>query len=530
MATLSRVLTLTLVVGTAIAVSGCKVGPDYSGPPTVETPASFAAVPAAKPTDVTTSPSQDEAKLGQWWMTLGDEQLASLVDRAVGSNLDLKLALSRVREARALRGSVASDWFPQVNTGASYSRSRSSNNTVPGFGAQQNATGVNTFGVGLEASWELDFWGRTARAVESVDAQIQQTVELRRDVLVLVLAEVASSYIDLRGLQERLAVVNRAVGVQEESLKLTESRFKAGLVGELDVAQARAQLEIRRSQVPGIRSGIDISINRLSVLLGRPPRALAEELAPFKSLPTAPTTVGVGLPSELLQRRPDIRAAERALAARTAAIGVATADLYPRFSITGALGLQSAQAGSWFDMGSRYWSIAPGVQWPILDWGKIRSNIDVRNEQLAQALITYEQTVLRSFEDVEGSLLRLVSSQEQFAALSRAVDSSRRAVQLAQDLYQTGNVDFRTVLENQRTLYDAEDQAVVSHANALINLVALYRTLGGGWEQLENPEGTPPIIPSSTIDAIVRGTRAGVSKEDPAPPPGSPAASPAGER
>jgi outer membrane protein TolC len=258
--------------------------------------------------------------------------------------------------------------------------------------------------------------------------------------------------------------------------------------------------------------------------LGKPPRALAEELSPSKKLPTAPTTVGVGLPSELLQRRPDIRAAERALAASTARIGVATADLYPSFSITGALGLQSSQFGSWFDMGSRYWSIAPGVRWPILDWGKIRSNIDVRNEQVAQSLIRYEQIVLASFEDVEGSLLRLVSSQEQYAALGRGVDASRRAVQLAQDLYQTGNVDFRTVLENQRTLYDAEDQAVISHAASLANLIALYKSLGGGWEQLENPQGTPRLVPSSPIDAIVNSGKSTSPTDAPsvgaAPEPG----------
>lgn len=515
MLTLPRALTLSLAAGSVLSLTGCKVGPNYAGPPAVETPATFAAIPAAKPSDVTTAPALEEAKLGEWWKTLGDDQLSSLVDRAITSNLDLKLALSRVREARAARGAAAADWFPAVNAGSNYSRSRSSSNSSQGFGSRESSGGVDNYNLGLDASWEIDFWGKTARAVEAIDAEIQQTIELRRDVLVLVLAEVARSYIDLRGLQERLAVVNRAVGVQEESLKLTESRFKAGLVGELDVAQAKAQLEIRRSQVPGIRSGIDVSINRLSVLLGKPPRALAEELAPSKSLPTAPATVGVGLPSELLQRRPDLRAAERALASRTARIGVATADLYPSFSITGALGLQSSQFGTWFDMSSRYWSVVPGVRWPVLDWGKIRSNIDVRNEQLAQSLISYEQAVLASFEDVEGSLLRLVSSQEQYAALGRAVDASRRAVQLAQDLYQTGNVDFRTVLENQRTLYDAEDQAVVSHASSLTNLIALYKSLGGGWEQLENPEGTPKLVPSSTIDAIVHGTQAGVASEQP---------------
>lgn len=512
-------LTLLLAAGTILSLSGCKVGPNYAGPPQVETPATFAAVPAAKPADVTTAPAVEQAKLGEWWKTLGDEQLNSLIDRAIATNLDLKLALARVREARAARGGAAANWFPQVGSAAGYSRSRSSSNTQPGFGAQQDSSGVDNYKLGLDASWEIDFWGKTARAVEAADAEIVQTIELRRDVLVLVLAEVARSYVDLRGLQERLAVVNRAVGVQEESLKLTESRLETGLVGELDVARAKAQLEIRRSQVPGIRSGIDVSINRLSVLLGKPPRALAEELSPAKSLPSAPTTVGVGLPSELLQRRPDIRAAERALAAATARIGVATADLYPSFSITGALGLQSSQFGSWFDMGSRYWSVAPGVRWPILDWGKIRSNIDVRQEQVAQSLIRYEQVVLASFEDVEGSLLRLVSSQEQYAAVGRAVDASRRAVQLAQDLYQTGNVDFRTVLENQRTLYDAEDQAVISHASSLTNLIALYKSLGGGWEQLENPEGTPRLVPSSTIDAIVNSGKSDASSNAKQPEP-----------
>ncbi len=517
-----RTVALAFFAGTALALSGCKVGPNYEGPPAVDSPGAFGAVPPAGTPDVKSLPAPGDVQLAAWWKQLGDPTLDSLVNRSLAGNLDLKLAQSRVKEARAARGIVVADWFPAVDAAGAYSRSRASSNTVGntgGLGVFQPSEGTDLYTAGFDAAWEIDFWGRTARGVEAADATIQQTIENRRDVMVQLLAEVGRNYVELRGQQERLDVTARAVRVQEDSLKLTESRFQAGLVGELDVAQAKAQLENRRAQIFPIKTAIERSINRLSVLLGRPPRTLAEELSPTKPLPGAPSIVNVGLPSELLKRRPDIRAAERALGASTARIGVATADLYPSFSITAALGFSSNQFGSWFDMSSRFWSITPGVRWPVLDWGRIKSNIQVQDARTEQAMIQYEQVVLGSFEDVESSLLQMVSEQQRYSALVRAVDASKRAVALAEDLYQTGNVDFRTVLDNQLILYNAEDQAVISHSLALTSMIALYKSLGGGWEDLENDAWKPSLTPSSTISAVVEGQPGVEHKPNPDPAP-----------
>ncbi|MFO0861579.1 MAG: TolC family protein [Phycisphaerales bacterium] len=525
---------LAIVCGTALSLTACKVGPNYDGPPKTESPADFAAVPPPGMKDVNSVPAPGDVELAAWWKQFNDPTLDTLVEKALAGNLDLKLAQARVQEARAARGIIVADWFPAVGAGANYQRGRSSNNI--GFIGPNPSGGSDLYTAGFDANWEIDFWGKTARGVEAADAIIQQTVENRRDVMITLLAEVASNYVTLRGQQERLDVTERAVKVQEDSLKLTESRFRAGLVGELDVAQAKAQLENRNAQLFPIQTEIERAINRIGVLLGRPPRTFAAELQPRQKLPVAPTTVNIGMPSELLKRRPDIRAAERSLAAQTARIGVATADLYPSFSIGAAFGLQSNQFGSWWNMSSRYWNVVPGVSWPILDWGKIKSNIQVADARAEQSLIIYEQTVLRSFEDVESSLLQMVSEQQRYGALNRAVDASARAVQLAEDLYQTGNVDFRTVLDNQLILYNAQDQAVISHALTLTSMISLYKSLGGGWEYMEQDPWTPKLVPSSPIDAIVEGIGAPNAKpgdasestKQPATTPDKAAVSPAG--
>ncbi|MBL8875797.1 MAG: efflux transporter outer membrane subunit [Phycisphaerae bacterium] len=496
---------LLLASGLAVGLSACKVGPDYKGPPEMSAPGAFAAVPGGAIPDVKSVPAPGDVELAAWWKQFGDAQLDSLVEKALVGNLDLQLAQARVKEARAARGIVVADWFPAVGAGGNYQRSRSSDNI--GFIGPNPSGGTDLYTAGFDASWEIDFWGKTARGVEAADAVIAQTVENRRDVMISLLAEVASNYITLRGQQERLSVTERAVKAQEDSLKLTESRFRAGLVGELDVSQAKAQLENRNAQLFPIKTEIERAINRIGVLLGKPPRAYAEELSPRQKLPVAPAVVNVGMPSELLKRRPDIRAAERALASQTARIGVATADLYPSFSITAALGLQSNQFGSWWNMSSRYWNVVPGVSWPILDWGKIRSNIQVADARAEQSMIIYEQVVLSSFENVESSLLQMVSEQQRYGALTRSVEASARAVQLAEDLYQTGNVDFRTVLDNQLILYNAEDQAVISQTLTLTSMIGLYKSLGGGWEYMEQDPWTPKLVPSSTISAVVDGLK-----------------------
>lgn len=482
-------------------------------------PQDFAAVPQGAVPDVKSVPAPGDVELAAWWKKFGDAQLDSLIEKALVGNLNLQLAQARVQEARAARGIVVADWFPSVGAGGAYSRSRSSSNT--GFVGPNPSGGTDLYTAGFDASWEIDFWGKTARGVEAADAVIAQTVENRRDVMISLLAEVASNYVALRGQQERLSVTERAVKAQEDSLKLTESRFRAGLVGELDVTQAKAQLENRVALLFPIKTEIERAINRLGVLLGKPPRTFAEELSPRMKLPEPPAVVNVGVPSELLKRRPDIRSAERALASQTARIGVATADLYPSFSITAALGLQSNQFGSWWNMSSRYWNVVPGVSWPVLDWGRIRSNIQVADSRALQAMIVYEQVVLNSFEDVESALLQMVSEQQRYGALTRSVEASARAVRLAEDLYQTGNVDFRTVLDNQLILFTAEDQAVISQTLTLTSMIGLYKSLGGGWEYVEQDSWTPTLIPSSTIEAVVDG----IAKPDSASSPAAAGAS-----
>ncbi len=496
-------LVVALVCGTTLALTACKVGPNYNGPPETASPADFAAVPKGPVPDVKSIPAPGDVELAAWWKQFGDPQLDSLVEKALRDNLDLQLAQSRVKEARAARGIVVADWFPAVGVGGTYSRSRNSDNI--GFIGSNPTGGSDLYTAGFDASWEIDFWGKTARGVEAADAIIAQSIENRRDVMISLLAEVASNYVTLRGQQERMTVTERAVKAQEDSLKLTESRFRAGLVGELDVSQAKAQLENRIALLYPIKTEIERAINRLGVLLGKPPRTFAEELSPRMKLPVPPAVVNVGVPSELLKRRPDIRSAERAVASQTARIGVATADLYPSFSITAALGLQSNQFGSFWNSSSRYWNIVPGVSWPVLDWGKIRSNIQVADARAEQAIIVYEQVVLNSFENVESSLLQLVSEQQRYGALSRSVEASARAVQLAEDLYQTGNVDFRTVLDNQLVLFTAEDNAVISQTFTLTSMISLYKSLGGGWEYMEKDPWTPKLVPSSTIAAAVDG-------------------------
>jgi outer membrane protein, multidrug efflux system len=336
------------------------------------------------------------------------------------------------------------------------------------------------------------------REVEAADADVAAAVEDRRDVLVTLLSDVARNYIELRGLQRQLDIAQRNIRSQRETLGLTQTRFNAGLSGELDVARSRALVAGSESALPVIETNIKASLHRLAVLLGEEPNALKRELEASRPIPVHGPEVPLGLPSELLRRRPDIRRAERQLAAATARVGVATADLFPRFSLTGALGLQSDQLrdlGSW---DSRFWSIGPSVSWPVLDFGRIRSNIRVQDARAEQALVTYQRSVLVALEDVENALVRYAKEQTRRQYLQEAVVANRRAVELGQELYTRGLVDFLSVLESQRQLFQSEDQLVQSEQLVAAQLVALYKALGGGW-MIEQPtaEARATVHPDS---------------------------------
>jgi outer membrane protein, multidrug efflux system len=477
-----RELAITAALSGAWFAGGCSVGPNYKKPE-VKVASEWA---EAKQSGVDARP----AELARWWTSFNDPLLNSLVERAVGSNLDLRQAEARIREARALRAVTASGEWPTLDVSGSYSRSRASENAFS-LPAQRAGGGLpfsastepqNLFRTGFDASWEIDVFGGVRRSVEAADATIDATVENRRAALVTLLGDVAKNYIDLRGFQHRIEVAQANLKAQQETLDLTKVRFQAGLASDLEVAQAEGQLNTTAAQIPTLESLLKQAAHRLDVLLGSPPGALADELSPNAPIPALPPEVLVGLPSELLRRRPDIRSAERQLAAATAQVGAATADLFPKFSLTGAAGLQSISASDWFTGRSRFWSIGPTLSWPIFDAGRIRANIEIRNAQQEQALTQYEKTILTAFEDVENSLVNYSREQARYRSLSQAVAANRRAAELSNELYTRGLVDFLNVLENQRALYASENDLAQSEAAMAANLVSLYKALGGGWD------------------------------------------------
>lgn len=460
----------------ALIVAGCTVGPNYDTPPKMTMPERWTITSEGGITD-------GQSVEAAWWKSLNDPALDGLIEQAVVSNLDLREATARVREARALRGVVAADAYPQVNVGGGYTHSRESENRGFGFGAA--GQDQDLYQAGFDASWEIDVFGRVRRSVEAADADIQAAQEDRRDVMVSLLAEVARNYVDLRGFQRRVEIAQKNVESQRQSVDLSEVRFKAGLTGELDTAQARAQLATTQSEIPLLEQQAAQSLHALALLLGREPDALSSELSAPGPIPNAPPQVPVGVPSDVLRRRPDVREAERTLAAATARIGVATADLFPRFSLTGDFGFSAEDFGKLFNAGSRQYSIGPSVTWPIFEAGRIKANIRVENARQEQAAIGYERAVLTSLADVEDALIAYWKEQVRRESLSEAVKSSQRAVDLSNELYSRGLTDFLNVLVNQRALFVAEDQLVQSDRAVTTNFIAVCKALGGGWDVFE---------------------------------------------
>ena len=471
-----RRLRWTLLVILIPLLGACAVGPNYKRPQ-VAVPSQWT-VAATRGTE-TKSPETDE-----WWASFQDPELNSLVDRSVSRNLDLKLALERVQEARAARGVARSFFFPSIDGAASATRNRQ--RIIAPVGPQNSPliapVEYNNFQGGLSASWELDVFGGIRRSVQAATADMTAAEENRRDVLVILLGDVGRVYAQLRGFQRRLEIANKNIKTQQDTLDLTSARAKAGLATELDVSRAAAQLESTKSVVPSLISGIDVSIHRLSVLLGEEPGALRSELEKTSPIPSAGPEVDVGLPSDLLKRRPDIRRSEAQLAAATARIGEAKADLFPRFVLTGTAGRQATQLHDLTLGAGNFFSAGPGISLPLFTGGRIRSNIAVQTSRQREALISYQSAILTSLEEVENALVSYSQEQERRDRLNDAVAHSQLAVDLATEQYKAGLVDFLSVLDAQRDLYANEDQLVQSQTSVTTNLVGLYRALGGGWK------------------------------------------------
>ena len=465
-------LTVLFLPCLLLFIHGCAVGPDYC-PPKASVPTSWSELPQAG--------KANPESLVQWWKTFNDPVLDSLIIRAVPSNLDLRIAEVRVREARFQRGAVASDLWPSLDTSASYSRSRRSIgiSTIPPSARIKR----NLYETGFDASWEMDLFGGKRRAVEAANAEIDAAVENQRDVFITLLAEVARNYIEVRGYQRRLHIIHKNISTQQEVVEIVQARYNAGLSSELDVVQAAALLATTQSQIPSLENPMKQAIHRIGILLGQKPGDLLTELTKESQIPHTLVTVPVGLPSDLLRRRPDVRRAERDLAAATARIGMATADWFPKFSLTGSFGFQTEDINAFSITRSRLWSFGPTVRWPIFDAGRIRANIRVQNARQEQAMLNYEKAVLTSLEDVENALVAYTAEHIRGKNLTEAVNANRRAVELANELFTKGLVNFLNVLDAERSLCKSEEELVQNERTVSLNLVILYKALGGGWEK-----------------------------------------------
>jgi NodT family efflux transporter outer membrane factor (OMF) lipoprotein len=453
--------------------AGCvAVGPDYVAP---DTPIPEAWHVPAKGGLI--EKHLNKEALADWWAILDDPVLTNLVETAIEGNLDLKEARARVREARARRGISEAGRFPTIDASGSARSSRSSEET--GSGSEREL-----YAAGFDAAWELDLFGGKKRAVEAAGAELQASEEDLRDVLVSLLAEVALNYVDLRSFQTRLSVAEASLDAQKKTYDITRWRRQAGLTTQLDVEQAKYSLEQTRAQIPGLQTGLEQAKNRLAVLIGQHPGSLRDALAKRKAIPVTPLEVAVGVPADILRQRPDVRRAERRLAAQTAQIGVATADLYPKFSLLGSIGLESLSPGNLFSLGSRTHGVGAAVAWPLFDAGAIRSNIEVQTALQQQALIRYEAAVLTALEDVENALVAYANEQTRRQSLTEATEAARRAVELAQKQYLSGLIEFGNVLIAQRSLLSFQDQLAVSEGGVTSDLIALYKSLGGGWKSL----------------------------------------------
>ncbi len=459
-----------LAMGLAVLASACAVGPDYRVPETAATP-----FVAAQGAGVDEQPFE-----AAWWKQFGDSTLDSLIDRALADDLDLAVAVARVEEARAFLGAARRDRWPGVTTEIAGTNGRQQQ---PGFTTDR--VDIDSYDAGFGTLWELDLFGRVRRGIEAAGAEADAAVSSLRDAQVLVAAEVARNYVELRGAQKRLRVARENLGLQRETLDLTRVRLELGRGTDLDVVSAAARLAATEATIPPLAAAETIAANRLAVLLGLRPGALADELAPREIAPHL-TTIAVASPEALLQRRPDIRAAERELAAATARIGVAKADLFPRLSLSGFIGFIAGDASDLGESQSRAWSVSPVLSWAGFDRGTY-ARIAAAGARTAGLLASYELTVLRALEETENAFAIYGSERQRLQAVVEQATASRTAAELARVQYREGAVDFLRLLDAERTLLQAEDEVAAAEASLNSSVVSIYKALGGGWEAAPVP-------------------------------------------
>jgi NodT family efflux transporter outer membrane factor (OMF) lipoprotein len=490
--TAHRVLVVITVAG--LGLGGCTVGPDYVRPEADVNPSWLESAPAL----------QDEpAEIRAWWTVFDDPVLTRLVHEAYAQNLTLRTAGLRVIQARAARGIAVGEFFPQEQEiQADYSKNQNTKNDANGIPfprpTYQNA------GLSFDATWELDFWGKFRRNIHAADAALLASIADYDDVLVTMIAEVGLTYVQIRTFERRIELAKVNVALQRQSLELTESRYRNGKVSQLDVTEARSTLANTQASVPNLESSLRDAKLSLGVLLGRTPGELEQALAGGSGIPMAPAQIAIGVPADLLRRRPDVRSAEREAAIQSEQVGIATADLFPSISLGGSLGYKASDANNvslsnnLFDSGSRVWSIGPTLSWPILNYGRIRNNIRVQDAAFQAAAVNYQNTVLQAAAEVESSLYSFLKSQEQLAYLTESTENVQQSFKLSTIQYRDGETDFLRVDIAAVNLARQQDSQAAVEGLVASNLIGAYKALGGGWELRLGGE----FIPEATIEAM----------------------------
>ena len=491
---------VTLALACATLLGACTMGPNFTRPETTP-PTAFPAAAASSP-DVGSKAVARAFDGRQWWSVFKDPVLDRLVDEAQRQNLDLQTAALRIEEARAQRGSAVSQGRPSVSGMGVGARQRSSENglfsSLSGGASQQGAASgdpaaaaaatpspySDLFQVGFDATWELDLWGKARRGVEAADANIVSAEQARGNARISLTAEVARTYLALRGAQRQRAIVMADIADQRKLLELTDSRSRNGFSSRADSVNQQAQLSASEAQLPPIDQNIAQAMNRLALLLALPPGALADRLGPVPQADVAlPPEVPVGLPGDLLRRRPDILKSEADLHAATAKIGQAKAQLFPSITLGGVGGLQSIHADSLTDWASRFWIGGAQISIPIFEGGKLKAQIRTADAQMKEAALTWRSTVLGAYHEADNALEAYADEQRHAAALARQLADARRADELMRSRHRSGFVSMIEVLDAQRSVHQAEQQALQSNVTASTNLVALYKALGGDWNE-----------------------------------------------
>jgi NodT family efflux transporter outer membrane factor (OMF) lipoprotein len=516
---LSRLSGKLLYCGLLMILNACAmVGPDFT-PPKADVAPEWV---EAKDSRI----QKETPDYRNWWRVFGDPVLEGLVQTAYEQNLPLRIAGVRVLEARALLGVVVGDFYPQTQTGSgALLYNRISGNSIDLWEVEGYDGGLGYWqgNLGLGASWELDFWGKFRRAIQSADANVLGSIAAYDDVLVSLTADVARTYVIIRVYEERLRIAHENLKIQKEGLRIAKARFDAGDTGERDVQQALTQFTSTQAQIPFLETGIQKARHALSILLGMAPGQLRDRLNGDRGIPQAPLNIAAGIPAQLLRRRPDIRNAELQAASQCALIGVAKADLYPSFSLSGSFGFLSADVGNAsvndiFSWSSRTAVFGPSFKWNILNYGRITNNVRVQDARLQGLILSYQDTVLRAQQEVEDGLVEFLKAQERVGFLRKCVDAAKRSADLALMQYRGGSTDYTTVIQAQQALLSEQDRLADTQGESPLGLVAVYRALGGGWEIREGK----PFVPEDVKSAMMERTDWGSILSAPLEPPPAP--------